>query len=162
MLGIPEEDRGPIQERKQTETLRLIHTRAEPNIIHRHCLAELRADGYFIGIISNAVRSTVYAALWKTKLAKFADLVLSNEEVVKPKPDPEIYLKARSCMGRYVVPVLAVEDTEVGVRSAQGAGIPVFHVKGIQEVAYENVIRAIREAECSTSSSPPAVEAAAS
>lgn len=142
MLGIPEDDRPKIAARKQKETLWLIHTKAEPNIVHRHCLAELRADGYLIGIISNAVRSTVYAALWKTKLAKFADLVLSNEEVKRPKPDPEIYLKAIAC-GTH--PVLAVEDSPVGVASARAAGIPVLHVKGLMEVNYERITRAIRE-----------------
>ena len=144
MLGIPEDDRPKIVDKKQTETLRLIHTRAEPNIVHRHALAELRADGYLIGVISNAVRATVYAALWRTKLAKFADLVLSNEEVTKAKPDPEIYEKAKSCIGRYVRPVLAVEDSEVGCASARGAGIPVMHVKGIMEVNYERITQALR------------------
>ena len=143
MLGIPEADRPKIQERKQSETLYLIHTQAKPNILHRHCLAELKVDGYLIGIISNAVRSTVYAALWRTGLAKFADLVLTNEEVKRPKPDPEIYQKAIDCMGP-IKPVLAVEDNEVGVRSAEGAGIPVLQVFDVNEVTYENVTRRLR------------------
>ena len=72
--------------------------------------------------------------------------MLTNEEVKHAKPDPEIYLKARSCMGKYIRPILAVEDTEIGVRSAQTAGIPTFHVKSVMEVSYENVTREIARA----------------
>ena len=136
MLGIPEDERAAIAERKQTETLRLIHQNAEPNIIHQHCLAMLKLDGFRIGVVSNAVWTTVITSLWKTGLEKFPDLVLSNEFASKPKPDPEIYRKALDCMKIGSHQALAVEDNEKGVASSEGAGIQTIHVRGLNEVCY--------------------------
>lgn len=144
LLQVPEELRGPIQEAKQTETLRLIHKYAEPNIIHQHCLAMLKLDGFRIGIVSNAVWSTVITALWKTGLEKFPDLVLSNEFCQKPKPDPEIYQKALDCMRLRSDEALAVEDNEKGVRSSEGAGIKTVWVRGLNEVSYARLRRVLK------------------
>ena len=136
MLGVPVDLRQRVADDKQTETLRLIHQHAEPNIIHQHCMAMLKVDGFRIGIVSNAVWSTVIAALWKTGLEKFPDLVLSNEFCTKPKPDPEIYRKALDCMKIGPHEALAVEDNEKGVASSEGAGIKTVHVRGLNEVSY--------------------------
>ena len=147
MLGIPESERAAISADKQRATLRLIHARAEPNIVHQACLARLRVDGYRIGICSNAVRPTVYAAMWRTGLAKLVDLVLSNDEVTHTKPDPEIYHKALACLRLRPTEALVVEDNDVGVRAAEAAGIPVLRVYGVMGVSYQSVMRRIREAE---------------
>lgn len=48
--------------------------------------------------------------------------VVTRQDVVNGKPDPEPYLKASQLLGAAPAAVLALEDSHAGVRSAHGAG----------------------------------------
>lgn len=140
MLHIPEELHQSINDQKQTLTLRLIHQNAKPlpNVIDT--LVRLKAEGKRIGICSNAVRATVYAVMWRTAIVKYIDLVLSNEEARKPKPDPDIYLMALSCMKVPASEAVVVEDHPRGVAAAVRAGIRCVQVNDPSEVSYRRLV----------------------
>ena len=48
--------------------------------------------------------------------------VITRQDVVNGKPDPEPYLKASAALGFAPMDVLALEDSHAGVRSAHAAG----------------------------------------
>jgi HAD superfamily hydrolase (TIGR01509 family) len=48
--------------------------------------------------------------------------VVTRDDVVNGKPDPEPYLKASAALGHAPAHVLALEDSHAGVRSAHAAG----------------------------------------
>ena len=52
------------------------------------------------------------------------DFAVTAENVERQKPDPQAYLLARACTGLPAERILAVEDTEIGVAAAKGAGLP--------------------------------------
>jgi HAD superfamily hydrolase (TIGR01509 family) len=54
--------------------------------------------------------------------------VIGADQVQKPKPDPEVYLKAAGCLGVDPRDCLAIEDSEYGVRAAHAAGMTVIQV----------------------------------
>jgi HAD superfamily hydrolase (TIGR01509 family) len=54
--------------------------------------------------------------------------VIGADQVQKPKPDPEVYLKAADYLGVDPRACLAVEDSEYGVRAAHAAGMTVIQV----------------------------------
>lgn len=54
--------------------------------------------------------------------------VIGADQVMRPKPDPEVYLKAAECLGADPRACLAVEDSEYGVRAAHAAGMTVIQV----------------------------------
>ena len=54
--------------------------------------------------------------------------VIGADQVQRPKPDPEIYLKAAGCLGADPKACLALEDSEYGVRAAHAAGMTVIQV----------------------------------
>ena len=135
-LGLGADISKAVADEKQRLTLRLLHANARPLPNVLETLKRLRLEGKRIGICSNAMRATVYAAMWRTGIAKYIDLVLSNEEARVPKPDPCIYLMALSCIKERAENVVAVEDNEKGVRAARGAGIRVVQVSDPSEVAY--------------------------
>lgn len=56
------------------------------------------------------------------------DLILSNDEVTKHKPDPEIYLLAAKLLGTSPERCLVIEDTATGVLAAKRAGMQVVAV----------------------------------
>jgi beta-phosphoglucomutase-like phosphatase (HAD superfamily) len=48
--------------------------------------------------------------------------VVTRQDVVNGKPDPEPYLKASALLGAAPMDVLAIEDSHPGVRAAHAAG----------------------------------------
>jgi beta-phosphoglucomutase-like phosphatase (HAD superfamily) len=59
--------------------------------------------------------------------------VVGADQVQRPKPDPEIYLKAAAFLGVDPGACLAVEDSEYGVRAAHAAGMTVIQVPDMSE-----------------------------
>ena len=83
----------------------------------REALAFLKARGARICVCSNSIRATVEASLQKLAPLTSFDLILSNEDVIEPKPNPEIYLKAIATLGVDPKDVLVFEDSTVKNRS---------------------------------------------
>jgi HAD superfamily hydrolase (TIGR01509 family) len=59
--------------------------------------------------------------------------VIGADQVQRPKPDPEVYLKAAGVLGVDPRACLAVEDSEYGVRAAHAAGMTVIQVPDMTE-----------------------------
>src|SRR4051812_22289755 len=62
------------------------------------------------------------------------DVVVSGDEVSRPKPDPEPYLLAAERLGVDVSACIAVEDSRSGIASAVASGARVLAVEVMQEV----------------------------
>jgi beta-phosphoglucomutase-like phosphatase (HAD superfamily) len=60
-------------------------------------------------------------------LARFRT-VIGADQVLRPKPDPEVYLTAAARLGADPRACLALEDSEYGVRAAHAAGMTVIQV----------------------------------
>jgi beta-phosphoglucomutase-like phosphatase (HAD superfamily) len=61
-------------------------------------------------------------------LADAFDLVVGREEVVKGKPDPEIYLLISKRLGIAPEHCLVIEDSAAGLKAARAAGMSVLAV----------------------------------
>jgi HAD superfamily hydrolase (TIGR01509 family) len=72
---------------------------------------------------SNGERKVVTANLNKTGLNDYVEFAISGEDVVNSKPDPEIYQKACKQLNIHPNNVIAVEDSELGVKAAKKAGL---------------------------------------
>src|ERR1700733_1080655 len=59
--------------------------------------------------------------------------VIGADQVRRPKPDPEVYLKAADFLGVDPRACLALEDSEYGVRAAHAAGMTVIQVPDLTE-----------------------------
>lgn len=55
-------------------------------------------------------------------------IVIGADQVSRPKPDPEVYLKAAEFLGADPKACLALEDSEYGVRAAHAAGMTVVQI----------------------------------
>lgn len=89
----------------------------------REILAALRSRGKRIAIATTNRRSTVEKVLEKFELRSYFDCYASSEDVTNRKPDPEIYNIAKMLLGLPDDALIAVEDTEIGVKSAKSAGL---------------------------------------
>ena len=141
--GLPTSLHQFLNDLKQLYTMELVHARCRPVFQHEYCLSKLKADGYKLAVASNSVRNSVEVMMQKSNLLGYLDALLSNQDVIRGKPDPEIYLKAAAALGLKPDECLVVEDNEHGIRSAIDAGANLMVVKDIYEVTYHKVMRQI-------------------
>lgn len=138
--GLPRELHGFVNSLKQQYTLELVATRCKPVFQHQYALAQLKAAGYRLGVASNSVRRTVREMMENADLLQYLDVLISNEDVQRPKPDPEMYGLAMERLGVAPEETLVVEDNENGVRAATAAGAHVMVVAGPEDVALDPIL----------------------
>ena len=62
------------------------------------------------------------------------DVILGNDEVVNPKPHPEIYIEAFKRLQVEPKEVIVVEDAPHGIAAAKASGARVLEVRGVDDV----------------------------
>ena len=80
-------------------------------------------------IVSNGTRGSIINILEHFNIVQIFNLVVSFDDVEKPKPDPEIYKFALEAMGASASNSIAFEDSSIGCIAAKAAGIAVIKVK---------------------------------
>ncbi|PXW29605.1 HAD family hydrolase [Paraburkholderia caballeronis] len=145
--GLPESLHSFINEMKQVYTMDIVYTHCKPNFVHEYALARLKSAGYKLAVASNSIRNTVEVMMERAALAPYLDLQLSNEDVKKAKPDPEIYQTAMARLGVSPDECLIVEDNENGIRAARASGAHVLVVKETSDTNFANIMKRIAEAQ---------------
>jgi HAD superfamily hydrolase (TIGR01509 family) len=82
-----------------------------------------------LAVATNRGKST-HAILAHFDLARYFRTVVTCQDVVRPKPDPEMLLLAVSRLGAKKEEVLYVGDSELDRLAAEAAGIPFADYKG--------------------------------
>lgn len=137
--GMPQKLHAFINSLKQQYTVDKIFTDCHPMFHHEYALSSLKAEGYHIAVASNSIRKTVELMMEKSNLLPYLDFFLSNQDVTKSKPDPEIYHTAVSRLGLEPQECLVVEDNRNGIQAAKTAGTHVMEVNTVYDVNYENI-----------------------
>ena len=73
------------------------------------------------------------------------DLLVTNQDVINPKPDPEGYLKALKHFNINPQDAMIVEDSPKGIKAATAAGCKIMKVDNATQVYTENIRRFINE-----------------
>jgi HAD superfamily hydrolase (TIGR01509 family) len=141
--GLPRDLHEFLNEMKQLYTMEIIHAKCKPRFGHEYALSHLKARGYRLGVASNSIRNTIEVMMKKAHLDIYFDIMLSNEDVTKGKPDPEIYDKAIKHTGFPPQQVLILEDNENGIKAAKAAGAHVLVVRNVDEVNIDNILKHI-------------------
>ena len=90
-------------------------------------VAELRGE-LPLGIASNSPAALVKEALERAGLDGVFQEIVGEEDVSRPKPDPEAYLLACERLGADPRASIALEDSPPGVAAARAAGLYVIGV----------------------------------
>jgi len=80
-----------------------------------------------MAVVSNSSRSIVDLNLDVTGLADKFTAVISRDDVVHAKPNPEGYLAACAALGCQPTQCLVIEDSVVGAQSGVAAGMPTIY-----------------------------------
>ncbi|MBI2607870.1 MAG: HAD family phosphatase [Candidatus Doudnabacteria bacterium] len=98
----------------------------KPNPGIRELLAVLRKDGYHLGLVTTSRLSSVNEVLKICRLTEAFDLLVTADDVRITKPAPDPYLLALKRFHQPAGRVVAIEDSETGIRSAVEAGLAVI------------------------------------
>lgn len=133
-----------ISRRKQELTAaRLGQIQANHEILS--VFKDLKSAGLKIAVATNSIRKTLSIALEGLRISSYVDFSISNEDVLNPKPHPEIYWKAMAHFGSLPSETVVVEDSPIGQAAAAASGatvIPVDSPQDITQTLFEQVLHA--------------------
>jgi len=86
-----------------------------------------------MAVASNAERANVEAVLGPSGLGGLFRVVLGANEVARPKPHPEIYLRAAELLGVAPSACVVFEDSYAGVEAARAAGARIVGLQTTHE-----------------------------
>jgi beta-phosphoglucomutase-like phosphatase (HAD superfamily)/dTDP-glucose pyrophosphorylase len=78
----------------------------------------LKDKGFQVAVASNSIRNTVKLVLLKLGVLEFVDYYVSNEDVVRNKPFPEMYWKCMTACNALPKDTVIFEDSHIGRQGA--------------------------------------------
>lgn len=154
--GLPSALHATLSRLKQIYTRDEVLTRCRPVFEKEYMLSRLRKEGYRLAVCSNSIRESLQMMVHQSGLDEYFDFLVSNEDVSRPKPDPEIYTTAISRMGVSPSESLIVEDAPHGIEAARRSGAHLCQVSGFADVEYFRIRAAIDRVERRASLNAPA------
>ena len=143
--GLPKNKFEFIWRRKQELTSSVISDLVRPDPEVCRLFSQLKDMGLKVFVCSNSIRHTTKMYLLKLGLIEWVDEYISNEDVVSPKPNPSMYMKAMLMADASPRETLVVEDSHHGVKAAMSSEAFVLVVSGPHEVNREVVISEIEK-----------------
>lgn len=92
-------------------------------------LKSLKEQGLKIALASSSRMDNILEVLTSCKIREFFDFVVSGEQFVHSKPDPEIYFHVMKALEVQPEECLIIEDSTYGVTAAHRAGAHVIAVR---------------------------------
>jgi len=141
--GLPVEKYEEIWRNKQDETLKIFSSLNIDSQLIAY-FQKIKKLGYHICVASNSIRNTVKIVLLKLGLLEYIDYYISNEDVIKNKPFPEMYWKCMTvcnCIPRHTV---IFEDSHIGRQGAIDSGASLVAVENRDDLTEEKIDDAIK------------------
>lgn len=144
--GLPTEYHDLVWERKQIATLDLIKQFKIDfkilNIFHT-----LKEHGYKIAVASNSIRETVKLSLLRIGVFEYVDYYISNEDVRRPKPYPEMYWACMTACNALPKNTLIIEDSHIGRQGALDSGAHLLAVENSNDVTAAKIHNKLQQME---------------
>jgi HAD superfamily hydrolase (TIGR01509 family) len=136
-VGLPLHIHGMINRIKQDRTLRIAASNCFPNIAHQVLISKLKKQGFKIGVVTNSIRQTSEFMLTYAGLFEMLDVVITNQDVEKPKPNPDGYQLAMQKLDVLPSETLIVEDSPYGIAAGKASGAKVVQVDSVSDVSID-------------------------
>ena len=99
----------------------------------------LKLQGIKIAVASNSIRETVKIALLSIGVLEFVDYYISNEDVKRTKPFPEMYWKCMTELDVLPKNTVIIEDSHIGREGALNSGAHLVPVKDTTDLTKEKI-----------------------
>ena len=104
---------------------------------------KIKSRGYKIAVASNSIRETVKLSLLSIGVMDEVDYFVSNEDVSRTKPYPEMYWKCMTALNALPKNTIIVEDSHIGRQGALDSGAHLLAVENAKEVNSEYMMQRI-------------------
>jgi HAD superfamily hydrolase (TIGR01509 family) len=81
-----------------------------------------------LGVASNSWRENIHTVLETSDLASCFGALTGKEDVTRPKPHPEPYLRTARALGVAAAACTVIEDSDLGLEAARRAGMRAIAV----------------------------------
>lgn len=136
---LPTELHEFINQLKQQYTMEIITQKCKPLFQHEYALSRLKREGYLLAVCSNSKRKTIIEMMERAELLEYLDLIMSNEDVEKAKPNPEIYITTMKKLNLQPEECLILEDNKNGIAAAIASGGHLLKIDTVYDVNYTNI-----------------------
>jgi hypothetical protein len=140
--GLPVSVYDQVWKDKQEATFNLVRGFCKEYMLQT-IFRQIKARGYKIAVASNSIRETVKLSLLSIGVMDEVDYFVSNEDVSRTKPYPEMYWKCMTALDALPKNTIIVEDSHIGRQGALDSGAHLLAVENAKEVNSEHMMQRI-------------------
>lgn len=115
----------------------------------------LKLNSVKIAVASNSIRDTMKIALLRKGIMEYVDYMVSNEDVKRPKPSPDMYWKAMVALNSIPDKTVIIEDSHIGRQAALSSKAHLIPVGGPDDLTISVIESAINYLDGTTRSNVP-------
>lgn len=136
--GLSREYFDLVWQNKQRATLELIQ-QFPKNEFLIETFKLIKLHDIKIAVASNSIRETVKLALMSIGVLKYVDYYISNEDVKRTKPFPEMYWKCMTELNVLPKNTVIIEDSHIGREGALNSGAHLVPVKDTNDLTIDKI-----------------------
>jgi HAD superfamily hydrolase (TIGR01509 family) len=140
--GLPVGTHQGVWEDKQQEVIVLFASLSIDSELVDY-FKQLKTLGYQIAVASNSIRNTVKLVLLKLGVLEYTDYFVSNEDVARNKPFPEMYWKCMIACNALPKDTVIFEDSHIGRQGALDSGAHLVAIENRDDMSQFKIDKAI-------------------
>ena len=141
--GLPADKHQQVWEDKQKATFEIFDT-LNPDTQLIEYFSSLKTQGFQIAVASNSIRNTVKIILLRLGILDFIDYYVSNEDVKRTKPFPEMYWKCMTACNALPRNTVIIEDSHIGRQGALDSGAHLVTVENASDLTQDKIDSIVR------------------
>tara|TARA_B100001093_G_scaffold378255_1_gene363521 strand:- start:2251 stop:2868 length:618 start_codon:yes stop_codon:yes gene_type:complete len=105
---------------------------------------EIKKRKLKVGVVTNSNKESAVKILKKLKIFKYLEIIVTNNNRIKPKPNPEPYNYAMKILKVQKKNTLIFEDSPVGLLSAKRSGANYLKIISPKQISCNFLIRNLK------------------
>lgn len=147
--GLPQSLYNTIWQQKQTITFDLLRKFPRSTKLIAIC-ENLKALDYKIAVASNSIRESVKISLLSIGIMDYVDYYVSNEDVRRAKPFPEMYWQCMTALNAIPKNTIIIEDSHIGRQGALDSGAHLLPIEDADDLDWGKINNKIQEVTMNT------------
>lgn len=136
--GLPADQHARIWEEKQSATFD-IFSELKRDVELISLFKSLAEEKFAIAVASNSIRNTVKLVLLRLGILEYVDIYVSNEDVLRAKPYPEMYWKCMVACNVIPRNTVIFEDSHIGRQAAMDSGATLIPVENRRDLTERKI-----------------------
>lgn len=115
----------------------------------------LKEQDYKIAVASNSIRDSVKISLMSLGIMEYIDYIMTNEDVKRPKPYPEMYWNCMNALNAIPRTTIIAEDSHIGRQGAIDSGAVLLPIENTDDLTFDKIKGVVMNSELSKTKSIP-------